>query len=126
MKYQENGTLISIDNSLCQEICIPDRKTLKIPTQIFSVIQSLIFQTKHSGTITAEKNWIFLPHSETKNLQQCLMAALNANKRIMASHENLSRLEKKRKKENRRTAALKLQWSNRRELPNSVGVFRIS
>ena len=69
---------------------------LKIPTQIFSVIQSLIFQTKHSGTITAEKNWIFLPHSETKNLQQCLMAALNANKRIMASHENLLHLEKKR------------------------------
>ena len=84
------------------------------------------FKPKHSGTITAEKNWIFLPHSETKNLQQCLMAALNANKRIMASHENLSRLEKKRKKENRRTAALKLQWSNSRELPNSVGVFRIS
>jgi hypothetical protein len=40
----------------------------------------------------------FLPQSEMKNLQQCLMAALNANKRIMASHENLSRLEKKRKK----------------------------
>ena len=33
-----------------------------------------------------------------KNLQQCLMAALNANKRIMASHENLSRLEKKKGK----------------------------
>ena len=98
MKYQENGTLVSIDNSLCRKICIPDKKPLKIPTQIFSVIQSLIFQTKHSGTITAEKNWIFLPHSETKNLQQCLMAALNANKRIMASHENLSRLEKKKEK----------------------------
>ena len=123
MKYQENGTLISIDKSVFQ---IEKAQNKYIPTQIFSVIQSLIFQTKHSGTITAEKNWIFLPHSETKNLQQCLMAALNANKRIMASHENLSRLEKKRKKENRRTAALKLQWSNRRELPNSVGVFSIS
>ena len=112
MKYQENGTLISIDNSLCQEICIPDRKTLKIPTQIFSVIQSLIFQTKHSGTITAEKNWIFLPHSETKNLQQCLMAALNANKRIMASHENLSRLKEKKSFGGRTTAVawFKLQW----------------
>ena len=73
------------------------QKTLKIPTQIFSVIPSVIFQAKHSRTITA-KNGYFLPHSEMKNLQQCLMAALNANKRIMASHENLSRLEKKKEK----------------------------
>ena len=31
------------------------------------------------------------------------MAALNANKRIIASHENLSHLEKKREKENKST-----------------------
>ena len=82
---------LEIDNSLS-----PNRKRSKyLRRYIFSVIPSVIFQTKHS---------FFLPQSETKNLQQCLMAALNANKRIMASHENLSRLEKKRKKENRRTA----------------------
>ena len=52
----------------------------------------------HSQCHISNQTFIFLPQSETKNLQQCLMAALNANKRIMASHENLSRLEKKKEK----------------------------
>ena len=38
------------------------------------------------------------------------MAALNARKRIMVSHENLLHLEKENKKEKWRMVALKLQF----------------
>ena len=60
-------------------------------------LQSALSNSADSIVLT-QKNGYFLPHSEMKNLQQCLMAALNANKRIMASHENLSNSEKENKK----------------------------
>ena len=82
---------LEIDNSLC-----PNRKrSIYLHRYLVSFLVSYFKPNILEPLL--QKNGYFLPHSEMKNLQQCLMAALNANKRIMASHENLSRLEKKKK-----------------------------